>query len=72
MQIVTLTNTAIDQQSVNSHDCVVTESVNSHDDVTNISQISLEALDETEFELERIMFEEFAHGLPSDIPMAGF
>lgn len=71
MQTVTLTDTAIDQQSLNSHD-VVTESVNSPDFVKNISQISLEALDETDFELERIMFEEFAHGLPSDIPMAGF
>ena len=32
----------------------------------------LETLDDIEFELERIMFEEFQTGLPSDIPMADF
>ncbi|BBD61118.1 hypothetical protein NIES2109_39200 [Nostoc sp. HK-01] len=37
---------------------------------SNLSQNSLEILEDPDFELERIMFEEFVHGLPSDIPMA--
>ncbi len=52
----TSTTTAIKQESLNTHD----------------SATSLEIVDDTEFELERIMFEEFAKGLPSDIPMADF
>ncbi len=35
-----------------------------------LSRNSLETLDEIDFDLERIMFEELAKGLPSDIPMA--
>jgi len=52
----TTNTTVIEQQSLNLNDSV------------NV----LEILDDTELELERIMFEEFAHGLPSDIPMADF
>ncbi|MEA5507309.1 hypothetical protein VB735_30290 [Halotia wernerae UHCC 0503] len=45
----------------------------SFDDAANsLSESNLEILDDTEFELEKIMFEEFAKGLPSDIPMADF
>ncbi|MBD2486287.1 hypothetical protein [Aulosira sp. FACHB-615] len=36
----------------------------------DISENNLAILDDTDLELERIMFEELAHGLPSDIPMA--
>ncbi|MBD2493491.1 hypothetical protein [Nostoc sp. FACHB-280] len=36
----------------------------------NINENNLGILDDTDMELEKIMFEEFAHGLPSDIPMA--
>ncbi len=62
----TATTTAIKQESLNPHDSAIKQqSLNTHD-----SASSLEILDDTEFELERIMFEEFAKGLPSDIPMA--
>jgi hypothetical protein len=61
MKTATVTTTAIEQQSSNSYDSA-----------TSPSETSLEILDDTEFELERIMFEEFAKGLPSDIPMADF
>jgi len=57
----TATTTVIKQQSLNPHDSA-----------SSLSETSLEILDDTEFELERIMFEEFAKGLPSDIPMADF
>jgi hypothetical protein len=59
--IVTTTTTVIKQQSLNLHDSA-----------SSLSETNLEILDDTEFELERIMFEEFAKGLPSDIPMADF
>jgi hypothetical protein len=39
--------------------------------VSNVSNNGLENQDDKELELEMIMFEEFAHGLPRDIPMAG-
>lgn len=57
--MITTTTTAIDEQ----------QSLNPYDSTNSRSESSLEVLDDTEFELERIMFEEFAHGLPSDIPM---
>lgn len=73
MKTATLTITTIEQQSLNSHDFVIEpQSLNSHNSASNSNESSLETLDDTEFELERIMFEEFAHGLPSDIPMADF
>ncbi|MBE9006166.1 hypothetical protein IQ259_14160 [Fortiea sp. LEGE XX443] len=73
MKTATSTTTAIEQQSLSSHDSVIKQqSLNSHDSASNFSESSLDTLDDTEFELERIMFEEFAHGLPSDIPMADF
>lgn len=61
MKTATATTTAIEQQSSSSDDSAI-----------SLSEVSLEILDDTEFELERIMFEEFAKGLPSDIPMADF
>lgn len=64
------TITTIEQQSLNIHDCAINQqSLNVHDSASNLSDNSFEILDDTELELERIMFEEFAHGLPSDIPM---
>ncbi|WGV26262.1 hypothetical protein [Halotia branconii] len=66
--MITAITTAIEQQSsISDNSTVKQESLNLHDSVS-----SLEFLDDTEFELERIMFEEFAKGLPSDIPMADF
>lgn len=48
------------------------QSLNSHNSATDLSESSLETLDDTEFELERIFIEEFAYGLPSDIPAADY
>lgn len=64
----TITN--IEQKSLNIHDSAIEQqTVNIHDSVINLSENNSELLDDTELELERIMFEEFAYGLPSDIPM---
>ncbi|NWF62421.1 MAG: hypothetical protein HXY43_25060 [Fischerella sp.] len=46
--------------------------MSTYDSSSSRSESSLETLDDTQFELETIMFEEFAQGLPSDIPMADF
>lgn len=59
MKTPTTKTTTIKQQSLKPNDCVSTP-----------KESNLETLDNTDFELERIMFEEFARGLPSDIPMA--
>ncbi len=60
------TTTTIKQESLNPHDFAIKqESLNPHGSAS-ISEV----LDDTELELERIMFEELAQGLPSDIPMA--
>jgi hypothetical protein len=48
------------------------QSLSTYDSSSSRSESSLETLDDTQFELETIMFEEFAQGLPSDIPMADF
>ncbi|GAX37025.1 hypothetical protein [Nodularia sp. NIES-3585] len=59
MKTPTTKTTPIKQQSLKPNDSASTP-----------KESNLETLDNTDFELERIMFEEFAHGLPSDIPMA--
>jgi hypothetical protein len=63
----TTTATTIERQSLDNS--VINEQ-SLQNSTANLKHI--ETLDETELELERIMFEEFAHGLPSDIPMADF
>jgi hypothetical protein len=64
------TITTTEQTSLNIHDSAIEQqSLNIHDSIGNFSKNNSELLDDTELELERIMFEEFAHGLPSDIPM---
>ncbi|URD48082.1 hypothetical protein [Chroococcidiopsis sp. CCNUC1] len=70
----TTTTTAIEQQSLSFYDSAATaikqQSLSPDDSVSSPSESSLKVLDDTEFELARIMFDEFAQGLPSDIPMA--
>lgn len=71
MKTATLKTQTIEQQSLACDDSVIKQqSLNSHDYASHLSENSLEIIDDTELELERIMFEEFANGLPSDIPMA--
>ena len=52
---------SIEPQSLNPSDCTY-----------SFSENNLELLDDTDLELERIMFEELGEGLPSDIPMCDF
>ncbi|MBD2500556.1 hypothetical protein [Anabaena azotica] len=68
------TPTAIQQESLNLDNSAIQQQSLSLDDSSNsLNQSSLHILDDMEFELERIMLEELAHGgLPSDIPMADF
>lgn len=62
--------TAIQQQSLSLDNSAIQKQSLSLDNSSNsLNQSSLDILDDTEFELERIMLEELAHGLPSDIPM---
>ncbi|ALF52377.1 hypothetical protein ACX27_05170 [Nostoc piscinale CENA21] len=46
------------------------QTLNTQNSNSNLNENNLGILDDTDLELEKIMFEEFAHGLPSDIPMA--
>ncbi|WP_414564798.1 MULTISPECIES: hypothetical protein [unclassified Anabaena] len=63
--------TAIKSQSLSFDDYATKPQLcNSYNYAKKPREESLENLDNTQFDLERIMFEEFAHGLPSDIPMA--
>ncbi|MBD2254292.1 hypothetical protein H6G14_23905 [Nostoc parmelioides FACHB-3921] len=65
--------TTIKQESLNSDDSAINQqSLNADSSTNSLSNIGLDRLDDTEFDLERIMLEEFAKGLPSDIPMADF
>ncbi|MBE9206826.1 hypothetical protein IQ244_09915 [Nostoc sp. LEGE 06077] len=71
MKTATSTITTITQSSFTHDDSVIqNKSLNHHNSDTNLSDNNLAILDDTDLELEKIMFEEFAHGLPSDIPMA--
>ncbi|BAY14714.1 hypothetical protein NIES21_04720 [Anabaenopsis circularis NIES-21] len=73
MKTSTSTITTITQPSFTHDDFVIQhQSLNNHDSDTSLSNNNLEILDDTDLELETIMFEEFADGLPSDIPMADF
>jgi len=46
------------------------QSLSPYNSASSSSESRLEVLDDLEVELARIMFDEFAQGLPSDIPMA--
>jgi hypothetical protein len=71
MKTATAKTTATEQQSSSLYNSAIKQqSLNSHDSANSPSETSLEILNDMELELERIMFEEFAKGLPSDIPMA--
>ncbi|MCC5634955.1 hypothetical protein LC593_03630 [Nostoc sp. CHAB 5844] len=71
MKTATLKITTTQQQTSTPDDSAINQqSLNPHDSASHLSENSLESLDDTELELEKIMFEEFAYGLPSDIPMA--
>lgn len=59
--------TAITETSV-----IEQQSLNTDDSDNSLIQGSIGKLDDIDFDLERIMFEELAKGLPSDIPMADF
>ncbi|WP_413199684.1 hypothetical protein [Nostoc piscinale] len=73
MKTATFTMTTLQQPSSTQDNSVIQhQSLNSQDSNNNLSDNSLVSLDDTDLELEKIMFEEFAHGLPSDIPMADF
>ncbi|MBD2242838.1 hypothetical protein [Nostoc sp. FACHB-888] len=73
METATAKTTAIEQQSLSSYNSAIEQqSFSPYNSASSFSESSLETLDDMEFELERIMFEEFAKGLPSDIPMADF
>jgi hypothetical protein len=68
---VTTTTTAIDSQSlIIDNFATKLHPGNSFNYAKNSREKSLDNLDNTQFDLERIMFEEFIHGLPSDIPLA--
>ncbi|MBU7583611.1 MAG: hypothetical protein KAF91_11985 [Nostoc sp. TH1S01] len=56
--------------STHNYSVIKHQSLNTQESDSHLSEHSLASLDGTDLELERIMFEEFAHGLPSDIPMA--
>lgn len=69
----TATITATQQQSLNFDDFAIKQqSVNFDNFASSISDNSLEVLDDTKLELERIMFGEFAQELPLDISLIGF
>lgn len=74
MKLPTAKITTIQQQFLNVDGSAIQQQSLSVDNSSNsLNQSSLNILDDTEFELERIMLEELAHGgLPSDIPMADF
>ncbi|RAM49824.1 MAG: hypothetical protein C6Y22_20110 [Hapalosiphonaceae cyanobacterium JJU2] len=60
--------TVIKQQST----AIEQQSLSFEYSASNPNDRSLETLNSKEFDLERIMLEEFTYGLPSDIPMADF
>lgn len=68
MKTTTASAKVIDQQSLKNS--VPEQKSLNHNNTASISTVN--SLDETEFELERIMLEELAQGLPSDISMADF
>jgi hypothetical protein len=73
MKTATAKTTVIEQQSLSSYNSAIEQqSFSPYNSASSFSESSLETLDDMELELERIMFEEFAKGLPSDIPMADF
>ncbi|WP_414544750.1 hypothetical protein [Nostoc sp. CCY0012] len=65
--------TTITQKLLSTVDSPIKQQhLNPYNSASSLSDISLENLDDTELDLEKIMFEELAKGLPSDIPMADF
>jgi hypothetical protein len=67
----TTTATVIEYKSLITSGSV-TKQPSVNEPFTNLKHESLESSDDTELELEGIMFEELAYGLPSDIPMCDF
>ncbi|MEH2433044.1 MAG: hypothetical protein V7K25_02095 [Nostoc sp.] len=73
METATAKITAVEQQSLSScNSAIEQQSFSPYNSASSFSESNLETLDDIELELERIMFEEFAKGLASDIPMGDF
>ncbi|MCG6135338.1 MAG: hypothetical protein MET45_11835 [Nostoc sp. LLA-1] len=68
MKTVLTQTTTLEQKLLNSDNSAVNQE---NQNVADFA-INPESFDDTELDLEKIMFEEFAKGLPSDIPMADF